>query len=592
MAFERPNEPQMPDMFPKLSANALKVLEKRYLLKGSLGEVIETPEDMFWRIARNIASVDRFHNDRDADAEAQEFHRMMRSLEFLPNSPTIMNAGTRMQQLAACFVIPVGDSIEQIFDAVKFAAIIHQTGGGTGFSFSRLRPAGDIVASTGGIASGPISFMKVFDMATDAVKQGGRRRGANMGVLRVDHPDIREFVRVKADLKTLSNFNISVGVTDDFMDRAAQGRQFGLVNPRTEQVTGTVHAGSLLDDMCSLAWSSGDPGLIFLDEINRTNPTPGLGQIEATNPCGEVPLLPFEACNLGSVNLDRMLVERRGEYEIDYDKVRGTVDAGIRFLDNVIDASKYPLKQIDLIVKGNRKVGLGVMGFADLLVKLGLPYGSKGSQDLAETVIRTIREQAEESTKALGEQRGNFPNIEASDFRSPRRNATVLSIAPTGTISMIASCSSGIEPYFSLYYDKHVLDGEVLQEANQFFFEKLSKRGLDADRIRGRIANAGSIQGIGEIPDDLKDVFLTAHDIEPARQVQMQSIFQMYVDNAVSKTINLPESSSVADVRDIFLLAHELRCKGITVYREGTKPGQVYTGAGRSVECASCGQLV
>ncbi len=373
----------MSEKFPKLSENALTVLEKRYLLKGRSGEVIETPEDMFHRIARNVASVDYFHHDRDAEKEQTEFHRIMRSLEFLPNSPTIMNAGTPMQQLAACFVIPVGDSIEQIFDAVKFAAVIHQSGGGTGFSFSRLRPAGDIVSSTGGTASGPISFMKVFDVATDAVKQGGRRRGANMGVLRVDHPDIREFVRVKADLKTLSNFNISVGVTDEFMDRAAEGRRFELVNPRNSGAAGTVHAGSLLDDICSLAWSTGDPGLIFLDEVNRTNPTPRLGEIEATNPCGEVPLLPFEACNLGSVNLERMLAEGKGGYELDREKLKDTVDAGVRFLDNVIDVSKYPLKQIDSIVKGNRKVGLGVMGFADLLAKLGLRYGSRESEEMA-----------------------------------------------------------------------------------------------------------------------------------------------------------------------------------------------------------------
>jgi ribonucleoside-diphosphate reductase alpha chain len=583
---------RMSERFPKLSENALTVLEKRYLIKGRSGEVVETPGDMFRRIARNVASVDYFHHDRDAEKEETEFLRMMRSLEFLPNSPTIMNAGTPMQQLAACFVIPVGDSIEQIFDAVKFAAIIHQTGGGTGFSFSRLRPSRDLVASTGGTASGPISFMKVFDVATDAVKQGGRRRGANMGVLRVDHPDIKEFIRVKADLKTLSNFNISVGVTDDFMHRTSDGRQLELVNPRNASVVGTVHAGSLLDDICSQAWQTGDPGMIFLDEISRTNPTPRMGEIEATNPCGEVPLLPFEACNLGSVNLDRMLVERRGEHELDIDKLKDTVDAGIRFLDNVIDASRYPLKQIDLVVKGNRKVGLGVMGFADILVKLGHRYGSKSSEELAENVIRTIRDQAEKTTRRIGEERGDFPNIEASDFTSPRRNATVLSIAPTGTISMIANCSSGIEPFFSLHYDKHVLDGEVLHEKNQYFFDRAIKKGLDSDNLLRLMKDKDSIQGIDRVPEELRNVFVTAHDIEPERQVRMQSIFQRHVDNAVSKTINLPESSSIEDVRAIYHLAHELHCKGITVYREGTKPGQVYTTGGRGVECATCGQLV
>lgn len=592
MPYERQPSPTMSEEFPKLSENALKVLNKRYLLKSGTGEVIETPEDMFRRVARNVASVDHFHRDRDAETEVKEFHRMMRALEFLPNSPTIMNAGTRMQQLAACFVIPVGDSIEQIFDAVKFAAIIHQTGGGTGFSFSRLRPAGDLVASTGGMASGPISFMKVFDTATDAVKQGGRRRGANMGILRVDHPDIKEFVRAKSDLKTLSNFNISVGATDDFMERSAQGSQMELVNPRNSLASGTVHTGSLMDEICSLAWSTGDPGMIFLDEINRNNPTPGLGEIEATNPCGEVPLLPFEACNLGSVNLERMLVESGGQYEMDWDKLRDTVDGGIRFLDNVIDASRYPLKQIDLIVKGNRKVGLGVMGFADALVKLGMTYGSKASEEWAESVIRTIRERAEESTKAIAEQRGDFPNIEASDFRSPRRNATVLSIAPTGTISMIAGCSSGIEPFFALFYDKHVLDGEVLHETNQFFSDQVRKSGLDPERLRGQMADRWSLQGMDSVPPELGQLFVTAHDVQPALQVRMQSIFQMHVDNAVSKTINLPESSTVEDVRSIYMLAYQLHCKGITVYREGTKPGQVYTSSGKGVECASCGQLV
>jgi len=332
--------------------------------------------------------------------------------------------------------------------------------------------------------------------------------------------------------------------------------------------------------------------MIFLDEINRKNPTPRLGEIESTNPCGEVPLLPFEACNLGSVNLDRMLVERRGEYELDREKLRDTVDAGIRFLDNVIDISKYPLKKIDLIVKGNRKVGLGVMGFADILVKLGLRYGSRGSEDLADNIIRTIRDQAEETTIAIGEQRGNFPNIEASDFRSPRRNATVLSIAPTGTISMIANCSSGIEPYFALYYDKHVLDGEILHEMNRFFFERIARAGFDKRIVLELMSDKGSIHDIDVIPEEIKDIFVTAHDIEPTQQVRMQSIFQEHVDNAVSKTINLPESSSVEDVRTIYLLAHELHCKGITVYREGTKPGQVYTASGRGLECATCGQLV
>ncbi|MBM4237145.1 MAG: adenosylcobalamin-dependent ribonucleoside-diphosphate reductase, partial [Euryarchaeota archaeon] len=464
---------------PALSENALRVLEKRYLRKDDRGSIVETPDDMFKRVARNVGSVDkRYRDGRDAEKESEEFYWMMRRLEFLPNSPALMNAGTDIQQLAACFVIPVDDSIESIYDAVKYAAIIHQSGGGTGFSFSRLRPEGDLVRSTGGVASGPISFIKVFDAATEAIKQGGRRRGANMGVLSVNHPDILRFIRSKEDLASLSNFNISVSVTDEFMARAAKGEEYELINPRNGRVTGALNASEVLDEISKFAWRTGDPGLIFHDAINRANPTPGLGEIEATNPCGEVPLLPFEACNLGSVNLDMVMEKRDGDYDLNWDWLGEVVDGGVRFLDNVIDASAYPLPQITQIVRGNRKIGLGIMGFADVLLKLRIPYGSKESVEFARRLARFVRDRAEEVTKRIGEERGDFPNIDRSVHRSPRRNATVLSIAPTGTISMIADCSSGIEPLYAISYVKHVLGGEHLREIHPEFVRVAKERGF------------------------------------------------------------------------------------------------------------------
>jgi len=579
--------------FPELSMNALRVLEKRYLRKDETGKVIETPDEMFRRVADNIASVNRLYRDgRSVEAEAKEFYLMMRKLEFLPNSPALMNAGTEIQQLAACFVIPVEDSIESIYDAVKFAALIHQSGGGTGFSFSKLRPEGDIVKSTGGIASGPVSFMKVFDAATEAIKQGGRRRGASMGVLRIDHPDIRKFIRAKEDLRSLSNFNISVSVTNEFMKKAELGEDFDLINPRNGKVMTKVNASELLDEISYYAWKTGDPGMIFYDTINAANPTPGLGPIEATNPCGEVPLLPFEACNLGSINLSRLIRESRGNREFDWTRLEELVDAGIRFLDNVIDASKYPLPQISEIARGNRKIGLGIMGFADALLKLGIPYGSDESMKFAEKVISFIRRKGEETTKRIGEERGSFPNIDKSIYRHPRRNATILSIAPTGTISIIADCSSGIEPLYAISYVRHVLDGEHLRELHPEFIHIAKERGFYSAGLIESLSSTTSIQHLKSIPEDVRRLFLTSHDVPPDRQVRLQSVFQKYVDNAVSKTINMPSASTVKEVREVFELAFALKCKGITVYREGSKPGQVLTTGRDSLTCPDCGGIL
>ena len=575
--------------FPELSANALVVLQHRYLMRGADGRVSETPGQLFQRVARNVASAnDLYDGERTSAAEEKEFYEAMRRLDFLPNSPTLMNAGTKIQQLAACFVIPVEDSIEAIYDAVKYAAIIHQSGGGTGFSFSRLRPAGDLVRSTMGIASGPISFMRVFDAATEAIKQGGRRRGASMGILRVDHPDIDAFIHCKDDLRSLTNFNISVGATDLFISQVRSNGEYELLNPRNGVNVGRRSASSILDQICSSAWRTGDPGMVFLDTINRFNPTPGLGEIESTNPCGEVPLLPFEACNLGSINLDHMLTEGQ-DPQVEWERLAATVDLGTRFLDNVIDVSKYPLPQITQMVRGNRKIGLGVMGFADMLAKLGLRYGSQDSLDLAERMMSFIRKRAEATSSRIAKERGDFPNIGKSVRRSPCRNATVLSVAPTGTISMIAGCSSGIEPLYALSYVKHVMEGSHLREVHPYFMEVARRRGFYDDRLNEILAWNHSIADLESIPADVRNVFVTSFDVAPEEQVRMQAAFQRHVDNAVSKTINLRADSTVEQLRSIFLLAHESGCKGITIYREGSRPGQVLTAAKSQSPCPDCG---
>jgi len=578
----------MAAVLPSLGPTALNILERRYLRRDQAGVVTEDPEGMFRRVAVNVAAVNERYGDRSVDEDENAFYEVMRRLEFLPNSPTLMNAGTEIQQLSACFVVPVEDSIEGIYDAVKHTALIHQTGGGVGLSFSRLRPAGDLVRSTGGVASGPVTFMKVFDAATEAIKQGGRRRGANMGVLRVDHPNIEAFVTAKEDLVSLSNFNISVAVTDDFMERVAAGQELALINPRSGREVRRISAPRLLERMAVSAWRSGDPGVIFIDTINRYNPTPGLGDIEATNPCGEVPLLPYEACNLGSINLARMVSE---DGSIDWDRLRRTAEVGIRFLDNVIDASRYPLPVIERMVRGNRKVGLGLMGFADLLIRLGVQYGSQRSLEVAEEVTSFVRHAAEAASAEIAESRGSFPFIDKSVFKGPRRNATLLSMAPTGTISMIAGCSSGIEPLYALAYGRSVA-GRWTEEINPAFLARAREEGFLTPQLMDRLRGRHSIQDLEEVPAEVRAVFVTAHDVPPSSQIDVQAAFQRHVDNAVSKTINLPAETSWRDVRDAFMYAYRQGCKGVTVYREGSKPGQVLTTLRDRSNCPSCGQYI
>jgi ribonucleoside-diphosphate reductase alpha chain len=559
----------------KLSLNTLEVLRRRYLLKDDTRSVIETPSELFRRVASHVAQGERNFKSRVTVDEAEErFYHMMRNLEFLPNSPTLMNAGTSFGQLSACFVIPVEDSMEGIFEALKDMARIHQTGGGTGFSFSRLRPKGDLVASTKGEASGPVSFIQIFDKATGVIVQGGRRRGANMGILRCDHPDILEFVEAKLEKDRLSNFNLSVGATDKFMEAVIRDKSYDLVNPRNGKKTGGAKARSIFDLIVNAAWHTGDPGLIFLDEINRRNPTPMVGEIEATNPCGELPLLPYESCNLGSINLGKML---KGS-GVDWEKLKERVAWGIRLLDDVIEVNKFPLPQIRGITFANRKIGLGVMGFADMLIQLRTPYNSSAAIDFAERLMRFIRKESLKVSQSLAAERGVFPNYEKSIYakKSLRvRNATVNTIAPTGTISIIAGCSSGIEPLFAISFVRNVLSGTKLFEVNSYFEEMAKARGFYSKELIGEIAQSGSLQRIKGIPGDVKKIFLTAFDVSPQEHVQIQAAFQKYTDNSVSKTINLPADATVDDVRKIYLLAYKLKCKGITIYRYGSKKDQV-----------------
>ncbi|MHA1428971.1 MAG: vitamin B12-dependent ribonucleotide reductase [Candidatus Freyarchaeota archaeon] len=559
----------------KLSLNATQVLEKRYLLKDDHGNVVETPSQMFHRVARTIAAADRLY-DKDADIEKTEavFYEVMSRLEFLPNSPTLMNAGTDIGQLSACFVLPVGDSIEEIFDALKFMALIHKSGGGTGFSFSRLRPKGDFVRSTKGVASGPVSFMRIFDTATDIIKQGGRRRGANMGILRVDHPDILEFISAKEKEGSLTNFNLSVGVTDAFMEAVEKEGDYELINPRTGKPEKKLKAATVFNLIVASAWKTGDPGMVFLDEINRHNPTPTIGQIESTNPCGEVPLLPYESCNLGSINLSRMVKNS----DVDWDKLRRVVRVAVHFLDNVIDANRYPLPQIEKITKENRKIGLGVMGFAELLIQLNIPYDSNEAIGVAEKVMSFISEEARKKSEELALERGSFPNFDVSVWKEKgykaMRNATLTTIAPTGSISIIAGTSSGIEPLFAISFVRNVI-GTQLLEVNHLFEKVAKERGFYGLELMTEIAKKGSIRDMGNIPEDVRRVFVTALDIDPEWHVRMQAAFQKHVDNAVSKTVNLPQEATIEDVSKIFWLAYKLKCKGITVFRYGSKTEQV-----------------
>ncbi|MDH5754448.1 MAG: adenosylcobalamin-dependent ribonucleoside-diphosphate reductase [Candidatus Bathyarchaeota archaeon] len=558
---------------PKLTVNAIEVLRKRYLLRDEDGRIIETPARMFMRVAKAIAKVDRKYGGSSKESE-KIFYGMMARFEFLPNSPTLFNAGTELGQLSACFVLPAEDSLESIFTAVKNMALIEKSGGGVGFDFSKLRPEGDIVKSTKGVASGPVSFMRVFDAATEVIKAGGKRRGAMMGVLRADHPDIIEFITSKQKPGVLSNFNISVAVTDDFMKTLEEDEEYWLINPRSKEKVRKLKAKDFWNLMAKSAWESGDPGVIFLDEINRHNPIPEIGRIEATNPCAEQPLLLYESCNLGSINLSRMVENGK----TNWNKLRETVRNVVHFLDNVIDANKFPLQEIERVTKANRKIGLGVMGFADMLIKLGIPYDSEGALKLAEKIMKFVTQEARKKSMELGEERGSFPNFDKSVLKDKyhgMRNATITTIAPTGSISIIAGCSSGIEPLFAISFMRKVLEGTRLFEINPLFEMIAKERGFYSAGLLEEIARTGSVQRIEGVPEDVKRVFVTALDISPEWHVRMQAAFQKFTDNAVSKTVNLPQDATIGDVKKVFWLAYRLKCKGITVYRYGSKPEQV-----------------
>ncbi len=572
----------------KLSDNSSRVLERRYLTKDWEGRAVETPQELFRRVARHISSAELLYSQesgvkgQDSRLSVEEaFYQLMANLEFLPNSPTLMNAGRELGQLSACFVIPIDDSMESIFDAVKYTALIHKSGGGTGFSFSRLRPEQDRVGSTGGVASGPVSFMRTFDTATDVIKQGGMRRGANMAILVVNHPDILKFIEAKEDQQALTNFNLSVAVTDAFIEAVEKNTDYDLVNPRTGEVTGRLNAKEVFDKIVSMAWRTGDPGIVFIDEINRHNPTPKLGKIESTNPCGEQPLLPFESCNLGSINLAKMVVPQDNQPQIDYAKLSQTVKLAVRFLDDVIDVNQYPLPEIAERTKDTRKIGLGVMGFADMLIQLGVPYNSEQATGIAEEAMRFISEEADKASVELARERGVFPAFEESIYDVPDgprfRNASRTTIAPTGSLSIIANCSSGIEPVFALSYVRHILDGEEFIEVNPYFEEQALRRGFYSPELMRKLAEGEKLRDMPNIPEEIKRLFATAHDITPEWHVRIQAAFQRFTDSAVSKTVNFPYEATPEDVAKVYMMAYREGLKGITIYRDRSRESQVLT---------------
>ncbi|MBQ10259.1 MAG: ribonucleoside-diphosphate reductase, adenosylcobalamin-dependent [Planctomyces sp.] len=580
----------------ELTENAKVVLDRRYLSKDRDGNILEDSSGMFRRVAQNLSQADLNYGATEEQRQAteDEFYEMMWRLESLPNSPTLMNAGRELQQLSACFVLPIDDALDSIFDKVKQTALIHKSGGGTGFSFTRLRPSGDMVGSTGGIASGPVSFIRAFDTATDVVKQGGTRRGANMGILNVDHPDIRAFIQSKEDGKNLTNFNISIGITGDFMERVKAGHDYDLVNPRTGVVVGRENARDIFDLAVDMAWKTGDPGLIFLDEINKFNPNPQLGRIESTNPCGEQPLLPFESCNLASVNLARMVRHRDGEVTMDWDRLAEVVRTTVHLLDNVIDMNNYPIQEIEDMSKSTRRIGLGVMGFSDLLIEMGIRYDSEEGLELAEQVMGRINRETAMASSELSQIRGTFPAWEGSAYSAdgpfgaakPMRNSAPTTIAPTGTISIIAGASSGIEPLFALSYVRNVMDNTRLVEVNPYFEAVARREGFYTEELMEQLAETGSLETL-DVPEWVKEVFRTSHDINPEWHVRMQAAFQRHTDNSVSKTINFPHDATLGDVANAYTMAYELGCKGITVYRDGSKSGQVLSTGGTGKQVAS-----
>lgn len=561
-----------------LTKNALTVLEKRYFKKDQNGNSLEDAKGLFRRVAKAVAQAEENYNTKtNLQKTEDEFYELMTSLRFLPNSPTLMNAGRPLGQLSACFVLPIEDSMEGIFETIKQAALIHKSGGGTGFSFSRLRPAGSSVNSTGGVASGPVSFMKVFNTATEAVKQGGTRRGANMGILRVDHPDILEFIDCKTDLKEITNFNISVGMTEEFMRAAEKGENYNLIDPKTKEILGQLNAKEVFNKIVNNAWQTGEPGIIFLDRLNKDNVVPKQGEIESTNPCGEQPLLPYESCNLGSINLRMMLEETQSGKEIDFDLLKDTIHKAVHFLDNVIDINKYPIEEIEKTTKLTRKIGLGVMGFADMLLELGVPYNSDKGAQVAEEVMAFIDKEGKIASRNLAKDRGAFPLFEESIYKDqePIRNGTVTTIAPTGTLSIIGGCSSGVEPVFAYVFIRNVMDNTELIEVNPVLKEKLEKAGLYSEELMRKIAQEGTIAHIEEIPKEIRDIFVSAHDVTPEYHIKMQAAFQKYTDNAVSKTVNFSKEATKQDVMNVYMEAYKTGCKGVTIYRDGSRDSQV-----------------